>query len=162
MTTKPLIRACASIICLGILVGCASHSAVEKPPSQEINAANVAGIWMQEVVVEGNMATSYSIFGPDGTCRNVLKNVREGTTSWIAFACSWSVDGNLMSVKINKTLSPDIHFEDGDPGRITMLTATTLTVDGGGQITSTHRQTSIPTEFADHMVPWDSTPIQSK
>lgn len=118
----------------------ASALAPSDPPS-------VAGIWHMNVSKLMADATVYFVLDPDSSCKQVVRIELLGVTKWTARTCTWRLKGNLLSLSMQQSATPEEEKETATQITVTEVTADSLVVSSDGEAQRWTRANALPAEF---------------
>lgn len=115
----------------------------------------ISGIWRTDISKLMADATVYFVLASNNSCQQVIKIELLGFTKWSARACTWRLEGELLTLSLQKSATPDGEKETMAQIKVAAVTADSLIISSNGETQRWSRATELPPEFQArlHAVP---------
>lgn len=107
----------------------------------------MSGIWRTDISKLMADATVYFVLAPNNSCQQVVKIELLGFTKWSARTCTWRIDGELLTLSLQKSATPAEEKETMAQIKVAEVTADSLTISSSGETQHWIRVTALPPEF---------------
>lgn len=120
-------------------------------PVHAFETGDVAGVWMLQKTKFGISAVMYTTLLKDGSCTQALKLAALGKTKWGVDRCAWSLQQNLLSIKIVSSPTQPEKVGETSTAKVLSATADTLVTEDQKkkEQQSWSRTAAWPAEFTD-------------
>ncbi|WP_154654847.1 hypothetical protein [Solimonas variicoloris] len=137
--------ATATILLAAVSLGFPSPSASN---SASDTLASIAGIWHTDVRKFMADAIVYFVLDPDSSCKQVVKISLVGLTKWTARSCTWRLDGNLLTLSLEKSAASEEEKDNLAQITVAEVTRDSLLISSGGKVQRWMRAEKLPPDFA--------------
>lgn len=124
---------------------------VPAPPRASDVHESIAGIWRMDVSKLMADATVFLVIAADRSCQQAVKIRLLGFTKWTARTCTWHLDGDILTLLLQKSATPADETETMARITVAEVTLSSLVISSDGELQRWTRATDLPPEFRAHL-----------